>query len=133
MRRSRAACQSFSCSFLYSFSTVAADCVSPEVVAAASSTRLMRSARAVPSSISTNAPQAHFARGDRELRRQVRHKTLHDWFDGTTYNRIHRSAHSGIAKKGSATGKNLFVCRLHVGVGAEDSGDFAIEKTGERN
>src|SRR5205814_9958715 len=71
--------------------------------------------------------------GDRELRRQIRHETLHNWFDGPTYNGIHRSAHSGIAKKGRATGKNLFVGCLHVSVGAENGGNFAIKKPGERD
>src|SRR5207253_4155791 len=48
-------------------------------------------------------------------------------------NRSHRSADSGIAKKCSAARKNLFVRGLHVSMGAEDGGNFAIEKTGERN
>src|SRR5207244_4178768 len=78
-------------------------------------------------------PQPHLASGHRKLRGQIRHKTLHDWFDGATYDGIHRPAHSSIAKKGGAAGKNLFVCRLDVSVSAEHGRNPSIEKTGERN
>src|ERR1043166_743806 len=62
------------------------------------------------------AAQAHLARRHRKGNRHVGNKSAHDRFNRAAEDRVDRAAHAGVAKKGRATGKNLFIGRLHVRV-----------------
>src|SRR5437879_13023997 len=77
--------------------------------------------------------QAHLTAGDRKRRRQVRDEPLHDWINGASQNRIYRTAHTHVAQKSCAAGKDLLVGGLNVGVSSNDGRNFSVEEPAQRD
>src|SRR6266480_7533395 len=77
--------------------------------------------------------QAHLTAGDRKRRRQVRDEPVHDWINGASQDRIYRTAHARVAQKSCASGKDLLVGGLNVGVSSNDGRNFSVEKPAQRN
>src|SRR5204863_1037275 len=64
---------------------------------------------------------------------QVRDEAVHDRVDCAAQNRAGRATHSGIAEKSRPPREDLFVCRLHMSVSADNSRNPSIEKTSKRD
>src|SRR4051794_2428289 len=77
--------------------------------------------------------QPNFATRDREGRREIRMKPLHDWINRATQNGVNRATHAGVTDEGGAAGKDLFVGSLDMRMGAQNSGNPAVQEAAHRD
>ena len=79
--------------------------------------------------IDEGSPESDNTGSHREATGHSRAEPVHDRFHFPAEDGIDRPTHAGVAEKGGATWKNALISRLHMGVGADDRGDPAIQPT----
>ena len=77
--------------------------------------------------------QEHAAGRDAEALRGAGHEAFDDGIDLSAEHAFMRAGEAGIGQVGGAVGEDLFVRRLHVGVGSDHGADAAVEQAPHGN
>ena len=86
-----------------------------------------------PLDIDDSATNTHGTLGHRKVPRQAIHEAFDDGLMVAAEAGIVWPTHPGVTKESGSSGKNTLVSRLDMGVGADDGGNFSVEKPAHRD